>query len=1422
MIGLQPIAHGLRAARLLIGLTVLAVAVPALGEQPPPCTSDASRVIFAGASNGPCKKFHGDQASCEQAYYLNRDGEAVSCGYVEGTCVGCGGGNFVCGTNTCDGTPNPLSPIGCTGDPDRSAFLGQGDNGSARCRNLDQTDQATCENAYYEDDDSEGGEPVACSWDSGNGFCEGCGENDGGRSQCPVNSCDPIGADADATCTEDSGRSNLLGFGGNNSRRCRVLDDTDQSTCEDAYYEDQNSGLPVACWWNGRGGCRGSGFDDYFGWNRCLSSVAPPTATATCPMDSRTNLLGFGGNEFAPCRQLDGTNEATCEDAFYEDVHSGVAAACFWDGDECRGSFHHHLAENACVRTVVSETATAVCTGRSNLLGFGGNITRSCRILDDTDQSTCEDAYYESSFSGAAVACVWDGSDCRGCSGFNGDTCSANACATPTCPGDPTRTNFIGFGSTRNGLGNDGGSCRQFDEDEGGDEDACEDAYYMAAGSDRVVGCWWDGGDCRGATRNNFEEDACLLPPSAVCTGRNTLLGYGSVGAAPCRTLDGDEGGNQAMCEDAFYENAFGGNPVACYWGAGEICSGSGPRHAEQNACLREPEVADATCAGDVNRTMRVGFGNDNTGEHDSACRSLDDTDQATCEMAFYENIFRGTGVACWWDSGDCRGSSDEFQAFDACLSRPVTCTLDPTRDNPLGIGGTDTSPCRDFDFTDEDMCESSYYVSRHGPVPVACWWDGDECRGTSDRYAAFNECIFDSAPAVADVVCDSTPERTMLLGFGGFRDGNRGTHACRILDASGGGDQAMCENAYYQNQENGFAVACWWNGADCRGSSRNYSENNVCLPEAVCTLDPGRTNILGFGGNDTGVCRQIEAMGEAVCNNSYYVHSSRGEPVACWWNADEECRGSSDANGRLNACLRTPLPASATCGARTNLLGFGNNDSAPCRQLDDMEMECENAYYEDPEDYQPVACIWAPGVDDCYGTHDWPELNACDPATATPPACGDPTRTLFVGKGGQDDDTGRSGGACRQFDDDEGGDEATCESAYYVNDDGQPIACWWDDDDCLGTGQDGEERRRYNTCVPQGVTCGDRSTTAGFNESSACEIFDDLDSCNDAYYFDSAGRPIACYWDDDRDDCVGCGRNSDGRSTCPINACDPIECAGDLGRTRSGRCADLNSQEACEDAWHVIGNEDLPPFAASCSWNDSQRRCIGCGLPSQSNRECTNECATDCGNGVIDGGEVCDDGNMFDGDCCDSSCQLEPNGSPCTDRLFCTEGVGTCQSGACTGAPSRLCASCLIDDCDEFDNRCLDGNSSASERAVGAAEVQGLRPDDMSMPVPEGTICDDGLEGTAASMCDATGMCVEGAPVEPTPAPPMPTPTPTRVPLGGDCEVTAQCVSGAVCIASVCVEIASPAPAASNTALFAMLAALIGIAAFGLRRRRN
>jgi cysteine-rich repeat protein len=63
----------------------------------------------------------------------------------------------------------------------------------------------------------------------------------------------------------------------------------------------------------------------------------------------------------------------------------------------------------------------------------------------------------------------------------------------------------------------------------------------------------------------------------------------------------------------------------------------------------------------------------------------------------------------------------------------------------------------------------------------------------------------------------------------------------------------------------------------------------------------------------------------------------------------------------------------------------------------------------------------------------------------------------------------------------------------------------------------------------------------------------------------------------------------------------------------------------------------------------------------------CRASCTTEvCGDGILDPSEQCDDGNTAAGDCCTPTCGFEPSGSPCaSDENLCTNDVCS-GAGAC------------------------------------------------------------------------------------------------------------------------------------------------------------
>ncbi|HEY2774366.1 MAG TPA: lysyl oxidase family protein [Candidatus Binatia bacterium] len=80
-------------------------------------------------------------------------------------------------------------------------------------------------------------------------------------------------------------------------------------------------------------------------------------------------------------------------------------------------------------------------------------------------------------------------------------------------------------------------------------------------------------------------------------------------------------------------------------------------------------------------------------------------------------------------------------------------------------------------------------------------------------------------------------------------------------------------------------------------------------------------------------------------------------------------------------------------------------------------------------------------------------------------------------------------------------------------------------------------------------------------------------------------------------------------------------------------------------------------------------------------------EVCAQCGNGALDPGEACDDGNQLDGDCCSADCHTAASdGTSCEDGNLCTTSE-TCSSGQCVPHADVQCDPCLI--CDQ-DRGCI------------------------------------------------------------------------------------------------------------------------------------
>jgi cysteine-rich repeat protein len=130
------------------------------------------------------------------------------------------------------------------------------------------------------------------------------------------------------------------------------------------------------------------------------------------------------------------------------------------------------------------------------------------------------------------------------------------------------------------------------------------------------------------------------------------------------------------------------------------------------------------------------------------------------------------------------------------------------------------------------------------------------------------------------------------------------------------------------------------------------------------------------------------------------------------------------------------------------------------------------------------------------------------------------------------------------------------------------------------------------------------------------------------------------------------------------------------------------------------------------------------------------------CGNGALEEGEPCDDGNTANGDCCSSTCQFEAAASTCNDGSVCTSNDACDGAGVCVGGSSLDCDDgniCTTDTCDSSagcghtDNTdvCDDGNACTFSDSCSGGTCGGLT-----------VTCDDGNACTTDS-CDPASGCV-------------------------------------------------------------------------------
>jgi cysteine-rich repeat protein len=609
---------------------------------PPNCDADPSNTIFVGDHtgqwgdpSGTCHDFDNDEPSCNNAWIINSNGDAVSCFHDGVQCMGCGPNNEQNGfcTNTCFEAPV------CEYDQDRTF---NNFNGGCRQPELD-ADPVLCESTYTRSGQT--GEAVACVYDytgQVTGGCYACGPNNEGNGVCnnicknpapicgdgvqqPGEQCDDgntangDGCEADCTltpippptCEYDQDRI-FHDFNG----ACHNFF-LDSEGCEAAYTRSGQTGEPVACIY------------DYDG----TGPFGPDSCYACGPNNE--------GNGF--CNNICQNPAPVCGDGivgFGESCDDGNTVG----GDGCEAN---------------CQLPPPICHEEPERSIFIGDHTG--RYGDPSD------AYLINS-NGQVTSCYYDGVfSCNGC-GSNSESLGAceNVCdVPPTCEVDPTRTN----------PGNGFNFCDRYT----GDTATCESSFTQTEEGE-VVSCFvnqWGG--CQACSSHNVLNgecvNTCFVEPTCELQTDREFVGVGAVGEffSPCNVHNGDK----VSCDGAYA--SVTGEPVSCWYDSTGWAYPAGTcaqcdESIEGQTCLNLCTTPEPIC-GDGNQDLGE-VCDDGNGQNGDGCENDCTLTPPACVQQ-PDRTFLGPGQGIL-----CQQMNDANSCNDAYIDRfgeTISCFWDNT-----------------------------------------------------------------------------------------------------------------------------------------------------------------------------------------------------------------------------------------------------------------------------------------------------------------------------------------------------------------------------------------------------------------------------------------------------------------------------------------------------------------------------------------------------------------------------------------------------------------------------------------------------------------------------------------------------------------------------------------------------------------------
>jgi len=450
-------------------------------------------------------------------------------------------------------------------------------------------------------------------------------------------------------------------------------------------------------------------------------------------------------------------------------------------------------------------------------------------------------------------------------------------------------------------------------------------------------------------------------------------------------------------------------------------------------------------------------------------------------------------------------------------------------------------------------------------------------------------------------------------------------------------------------------------------------NHTHLCLPchsDDDCVSPTGVEDVCvdyGEGGN---FCGSFCSGGG--CPNGYSCESADtvdGDSYKLCVAVVDTCACSTTAiqHGLGTTCSVTNDYGTCTGDRWCTVDGLSDCDAAVpaeevCNGLDD---DCDEQWDEEVDcgDDNPCTNDYCDGEAGCANDPNWAPCDDGDACTEND-ACSDGTcagaATLDCDDGNPcTDDWCEPDSGCVN----DGNDDAC--------DDGDPctVGDYCDDGECTPGGsspcEDGNECTD-DSCDPltgctytaNNHTCDDGNpcTTGDYCEAGACSAATEADCNDDNPCTDDGCDPDSgCYHEDNHIDC------SDSNACTMNDVCEDGECVSgeELSCNDGNECTD----DSCYNDFGCVyvANKSSCDDGNPCTTGDT---CINGGCIGLDMADCDdgNPCTEDscnalagcvyspvlpcCGNGVIEPGELCDDGNVEDGDECSSMCTLAPPAS--------------------------------------------------------------------------------------------------------------------------------------------------------------------------------